>query len=133
MKFVCKSSILLASLLLVSLNANAEVADGLSDGFKHPPMDNAAQHKPAGDSPMMQPEGPIEQGKVVELTSAAGYTYLLLKSGEHAFWVAGTQVNAKVGDVVSYIKNVEMHNFTSRSINKTFESIIFASMVKVVE
>ncbi len=137
MKFVCRSSILLSSLLLVSLNTSAEVVDGLSDGgFKHPPMDSTAvAPAPAASaaSPMMQPEGPAAQGKVVEATTASGYTYLLLESGDKTFWVAATQVSAKVGDVVSYIANVTMDNFTSRSINKTFDRIIFASSVSVVK
>lgn len=137
MKSVCQSLVLLSSLLLVSLNVNAEVVDGLSDGgFKHPPMDgNVAAPAPAASaaSPMLQPEGPVAQGKVVEATTASGYTYLLLESGGQTVWVAATQVSAKVGDVVNYVANVTMDNFTSRSIDKTFDRIIFASSVSVVK
>jgi len=135
MKLVYKSSVILMSLLLVSFNLQAEVFDGLGGkNFKHPPMGsqpgNNAASKPS--APMAQPEGPAAQGKVMELTSAAGYTYLLLDAGGKQFWIAGTQVSAKKGDVVSYIANVTMQNFTSKTMNKTFDSIIFASSVKVV-
>ena len=145
MKLVQKSSLLLTSLLVVSLNANAEVFDGLGGkNFKHPPMDGPAV--PAGKlapgakvpssaampAAMQQPEGPAAQGKILEATSAAGYTYMLLESGGKQFWVAGTQVTAKVGDVVSYVTNVTMQNFTSKTMKKTFDSIIFASSVSVV-
>ncbi|HFE38397.1 MAG TPA: hypothetical protein ENK06_08285 [Gammaproteobacteria bacterium] len=129
---VLKAFFVLLVLFCVSFALQAEVADGLSGGFKHPPMTPGADHN-GRSAAMMQPEGPVEKGKVVEVTSAAGYTYLLLQAGGEAFWVAGTQVDAKVGDVVSYIANVTMHDFTSRSINKTFDRIIFASMVKVVK
>ena len=149
MKLVQKSSLLLTGLLFVSLNTSAEVFDGLGGkNFKHPPMDGPAV--PAGKlapgakaampaaapaampAGMQQPEGPAGQGKVLETTSAAGYTYMLLESGGKEFWVAGTQVTAKKGDVVSYVTNVTMQNFTSKTMKKTFDSIIFASSVSVV-
>jgi len=147
MKLVQKSSLILTGLLFISLNANAEVFDGLGGkNFKHPPMDGPAV--PAGKlapgakaampaaapmpTNMQQPEGPAAQGKILEATSAAGYTYMLLESGGKQFWVAGTQVTAKKGDVVSYVTNVTMQNFTSKTMKKTFDSIIFASSVSVV-
>lgn len=135
MKEVQKLTILLVSLLFVSSNVSAEVFDGLGGkNFKHPPT--GAQAAPganaAAPTPMRQPEGPASQGKVLETTSAAGYTYMLLEAGGKQFWVAGTQVTAKEGDVISYVTNVTMQNFTSKTMNKTFDSIIFASSVSVV-
>ena len=127
--------VLSAGLLFISSNLSAEVIDGLGGkNFKHPPTGGqAAPGMSSGmKSPMRQPEGPAAQGKVLETTSAAGYTYMLLEAGGKQFWVAGTQVTAKKGDVVSYIENVTMQNFTSRTMNKTFDSIIFASSVSVV-
>jgi len=133
MTLLYKSFILLANLFFVSLNLQAEVIDDPHGNHaKHPSMGVSAGQSEMKTA-MMQPEGPTAQGKVMEVTSASGYTYLLLEAGEDKFWVAATQVSAKVGDVVSYIANVTMHDFTSKAINKTFDSIIFVSTVKVVQ
>lgn len=143
---------LLSGLFLISWGAaQAEIEDGIGKSFgnsgksgqatapmppNHPPMGNGNSMgnmgKPSMPMNMMAPEGPVEQGKVIDLTEGAGYSYLLLESGGKQFWIAGTQVTAKKGDVVSYIENVVMENFHSKTLNKTFDRIIFASSVKVV-
>lgn len=139
MKLVQKISLILASFILLSVNVSAEVFDGLGGkSINHPattaPTQQSAQQpaqQPA--NAMQQPTGPAAQGKIVEATTAAGYTYMLLEAGGKQFWVAGTQVTAQKGDVVSYVTNVTMQNFTSKTMNKTFDSIIFASSVSVVK
>jgi len=78
------------------------------------------------------PEGPILSGKVTEVINGGGYSYLYVEADGKKFWIAGIQVEAKVGDVVNYIENVSMEGFTSRSLNKTFDRIIFASSVSVL-
>lgn len=139
---------ILAGLFALSWgSAYAEIEDGIGKNFggntssgksaqmppNHPPMGNSgAMQKPSMPMNMMAPEGPVAQGKVLDVTSGAGYSYLLLESGGKQFWIAGTQVQAAKGDVVSYIENVVMENFHSKSLNKTFERIVFASSVKVV-
>ena len=78
------------------------------------------------------PDGPILTGKVIEVIDGGGYSYIELESDNKKVWIAGIQVEAKVGDIVSYIENVTMENFTSRALNKTFDKIIFASSVSVL-
>jgi len=78
------------------------------------------------------PEGPVLNGKVTEVINGGGYSYLNLEADGQKVWIAGIQVDAKVGDIVSYIENVSMEGFTSRSLNKTFDKIIFASSVSVL-
>jgi hypothetical protein len=76
-----------------------------------------------------QPEGPSRTGTVLEVINGAGYSYLHLQENGTDHWVAGTQINVKKGDKVTYIENMVMENFTSRTLNKTFDRIIFASSV----
>jgi len=105
----------------------------------HPPVNTMGNNHPSlgkGTMPTgmpKMPEGPTKQGKVIELTSGAGYSYMHIESGGQKFWIAGTQVSAKVGDIVSYVENVRMNNFTSKTLNRTFDSIVFASTVSVVQ
>ena len=138
---------LLACFMIVWGNGQAEVNDGLGGNTQgklpavkpgtplppnHPPMPGMMPNKTHQPS-MQAPEGPVLQGKVLEVTNGAGYSYLKLESGGKSFWVAGTQVNAKKGDIVSYVENVVMEKFYSKTLNKTFDRIIFASSVKVVQ
>lgn len=134
--------------LLSQATVSAEINDGIGHsvgkssaatsnmGANHPSMGDNHPSMGKGRMPAnmpMMPEGPKKQGKVVEVTNGAGYSYLLVESDGKQFWIAGTQVSAKKGDVVSYIENVTMENFTSKTLKRTFDRIIFASMVAVVD
>ncbi|MDH3327153.1 MAG: hypothetical protein OEM38_10595 [Gammaproteobacteria bacterium] len=147
-KFCRRSVSVLVFGLLAQSPVSAEINDGIGHsigkstqnntpamGSNHPPvgsMGTMGKGQMPANMPKM-PEGPKQQGKVLEVTSGAGYSYLRLEAGGQEVWVAGTQITAKVGDVVSYVENVTMQNFTSKTLNKTFDRIVFASSVAVVE
>jgi hypothetical protein len=65
-------------------------------------------------------------GKVVETMNAGGYTYLSVEKDGKKTWVAIPVTEVKVGQEVTYQPGAEMRNFTSKTLNKTFESIIFS-------
>jgi starvation-inducible outer membrane lipoprotein len=65
-------------------------------------------------------------GKVMETMDSAGYTYLLVDTGKAQQWVAIPETKVKSGDEVSYHDGMVMPNFTSKSLNRTFESVIFS-------
>lgn len=149
MNKLCRRSISILFLAFLAQSpVNAEINDGIGHkmgqsskntpamGANHPPVGNmGSMQMGKGTMPSSMPkmpEGPKKQGKVIEVTSGAGYSYMLIDAGGQQFWIAGTQITAKVGDVVSYIENVTMNNFTSKTLNRTFDRIIFASTVAVV-
>lgn len=66
-------------------------------------------------------------GKVVETMNAAGYTYILVDSGARQEWVAIPESPVSVGEVVSYSAGMVMENFHSKSLDRTFPSIMFSS------
>ncbi|MCX5869840.1 MAG: DNA-binding protein [Deltaproteobacteria bacterium] len=68
----------------------------------------------------------IISGKVLETMDAGGYTYLQVDTGKAQQWVAIPQAKVKVGDDVSYHNGAVMPNFTSKSLNRTFDSIVFS-------
>ena len=72
------------------------------------------------------------QGKVVETMNSGGYTYVSIQtaSGE-TVWAAGRPVRIQVGDLVSIKKEMEMTNFTSKTLERTFKSIYFVTSFKV--
>ncbi|HTG00101.1 MAG TPA: DNA-binding protein [Nitrospirota bacterium] len=69
----------------------------------------------------------VLSGKVVETMDSGGYTYVLLEKKGKKTWVAVPAMKVKVGEVVSFEPGVEMKNFSSKTLNRTFESIYFSN------
>lgn len=71
-------------------------------------------------------------GKVLSTMNAGSYTYFeLQKPDKKRVWVAVLTTKLAVGDTVSYSSGMVMKNFTSKTLNRTFESIIFTDFVTV--
>ncbi|MCM0083751.1 GW dipeptide domain-containing protein [Geomonas sp. Red32] len=68
-------------------------------------------------------------GKVVETMDAGGYTYINLEKDGKKSWVAVPVTQVKVGDELNLLPGAVMNNFTSKSLNRTFESIVFSGGV----
>lgn len=66
-------------------------------------------------------------GKVLETMDAGGYTYMKVDTGATQPWVAIPQSQVKVGDDITYQPGMVMNNFSSKTLNRTFESIVFSS------
>lgn len=69
---------------------------------------------------------PSLSGKVVETMNAGGYTYVLLAKNGKKTWIAVPQMKVSVGQQMAFQPGQEMTNFTSKTLNRTFESIIFS-------
>jgi hypothetical protein len=69
-------------------------------------------------------------GKVVETLSSGGYTYVNIEKDGSKTWVAIPQTKISVGQEMSFKPGSVMTNFTSKSLNRTFETIIFSGGVK---
>lgn len=82
---------------------------------------------PAQTASIPAPAATIKTGKVAETMDAGGYTYMLVNDGTSQTWVAITQAPVKVGEEVSYFDGMVMENFESKSLGRTFESVIFSS------
>lgn len=102
----------------------------------HPPMGQMAGggHPPMGQMAAAAPDaaaGPASTGKVKEVLSGGGYVYLDVEQADGTVWVAAPMTTAKVGDTVSWSDGMTMSNFTSSSLNRKFDKIIFAGAVRV--
>lgn len=75
-----------------------------------------------------QPGGTLT-GKVVETMNSGGYTYVSLENGGKNFWVAVPATTVKVGQQITCQPGMVMNDFTSPSLNRKFESIIFSGGV----
>ena len=67
--------------------------------------------------------------EVTEVIQATSYTYLKVKENMMERWVAVTKQDANVGDVYYYDSALEMNNFTSKDLNRTFDKIYFVNQI----
>jgi hypothetical protein len=65
-------------------------------------------------------------GTVVETMNSGGYTYALLEREGARTWVALPKIDIAVGNEIACQPGMTMHNFTSSSLNRSFESIVFS-------
>jgi hypothetical protein len=66
-------------------------------------------------------------GEIVETMNAAGYTYILLDTGSEKIWAAATETSVKVGQRVRIPAGELMTDFSSKTLNRTFDKIYFVS------
>jgi hypothetical protein len=65
-------------------------------------------------------------GKVAETMNSGGYTYILLQTKTKMSWVAIAETKVDVGQEVVLAPGMEMVDFHSKSLDRTFGSIIFS-------
>ena len=88
----------------------------------------AAQAQPGANT--AQPAGIPLSGKIVETMDSGGYTYVSLENSGKKTWVAIPASKVKVGQMVTCQPGMEMKNFTSKTLNRTFDSIIFSGGIR---
>ena len=76
-----------------------------------PPVVPAAESDPA-------------TGRVAETLNSGGYVYIRLEDG---VWIAANNFAVTKGDEIQYSGAMEMNDFHSKSLDKSFESILFVS------
>ncbi len=65
-------------------------------------------------------------GVIITTMDASGYTYLHLDTEGGKIWVALPVTKVKKGDKVSYRDGITMQEFHSKTLDKTFDHIIFS-------
>jgi hypothetical protein len=72
-----------------------------------------------------QSKSNVHQVVVQESIQVSGYTYVRVKEGDKEYWMAGTTLDVKKGETLYYETAMEMKNFESKELKKTFDSIFF--------
>ena len=85
------------------------------------PIRPAQQESTAGKP--QQPE--IHTVVVQEVIQVAGYTYLKVKDNDAEVWVAIRKAQIQPGETISYANPMEMRDFTSKELQRTFDKIYF--------
>ena len=69
-------------------------------------------------------------GVVAETMTSGGYVYVRLE--EDNTWVASSPIAVSVGDKVTYSGGMTMKDFHSRTLNRSFDYILFAGKLEVI-
>ena len=67
----------------------------------------------------------MHEVKVTEVIQTSNYTYLKVSDNGAENWLAVTSQEAAVGEVYYYDQALEMKNFNSKELKRTFETIYF--------
>lgn len=70
----------------------------------------------------------VVQGNVLEVKDVESYTYLRLKTADGEIWAAVGTAPVKKGAKVTIVNAMVMTNFQSKSLNRTFDKIVFGSL-----
>jgi hypothetical protein len=110
----------LTSFLILALALTVVGTSALAFPGGAPP---AATSAPATSAPAAPT---ITKGTVVETMDSGGYTYLCIESGGQKKWAAIPQSPIKVGQQVELRPGMEMKQFTSKTLKRTFDTIVFS-------
>jgi len=108
------------------------IPEGAELPTDHPPVSQLPADHPtiggggAADG-MSAPAADARTGTVLEATQAAGYTYALMDFDGEELWVAGPASPIEEGDEVTISGLMGMTDFYARSLDRTFDAILFAS------
>lgn len=70
------------------------------------------------------------RGRVLTTMDAAGYSYIQVENNGREVWLAGNPVVVKEGDIISWDQSSVMHNFYSKTLDRSFDEILFVSGLK---
>ncbi len=68
---------------------------------------------------------------VKEIIQVGGYTYLNVSEKRNTIWVAVPAVQLSKGDKISFTGGMEMKDFHSKELNRTFPSILFLESINM--
>ncbi len=96
-----------------------------------PAQGGAAANPHANMSPHDMAAAPDHKGKVLSSMDSAGYTYIEVQEKNKKLWVAVMQVEVKAGDEVVFPDSPPVVNFHSKTLNRTFDTIILTPAIQV--
>jgi hypothetical protein len=70
---------------------------------------------------------PLHNVIIEEVIQAKSYTYMRVKEGKIEYWIATIKDDAEVGKEYSFGEALEMTNFRSKELDRTFATIYFIS------
>lgn len=72
-----------------------------------------------------------QKARVLSTIDAPPYTYFEVMQDGKTVWLAGASIGAKKGDVIRFDDGMVMTNFHSKTLQRTFPSVIFVNRVVI--
>lgn len=132
--------------ILMALASVAGIAVAATPGsdVANPAEMKASPHggiltKPGAALPPGHPEtspGDIQlanSGKVLDVVDSDTYTYLQVTSEKGPLWLAAYKTAVSKGATVRYSNGIVMSRFYSKSLNRTFDLIVFVDRLEVAK
>lgn len=73
----------------------------------------------------------LRSGVVAESLRAAGYSFIRVDQGGESTWLAAPEIPVEVGQRITWRGGAPMRNFTSRSLDRAFDEILFVGAVEI--
>jgi hypothetical protein len=119
---ICAAAVLMLVNTMGCKENNGQVS---APATEQPVVVQPEKQQPA--SPQAVPERAAITGKVTETMDAAGYTYVNLETENGPVWAAMPESKVEVGQELSLAGGMEMVNFESKALGRTFDSVVFSS------
>ena len=87
----------------------------------------------AADKPAAAASQYPNKGKVLEVIDTSMYTYMHVTGDKGPIWIAASKTSVAKGANISYPNGAAMTNFYSKTLNRTFDSILFIDKVANLE
>ena len=89
----------------------------------------------AGMKAQEPPAGAGQKAKVTQTMNSGGYTYVEAADDKgQKIWLALPEMKVAVGDAIEYPADaMPMTNFKSKTLNKTFDKILFVQGIRVTK
>lgn len=105
---------------------------GTSEKLPHPFPENGKMPPGHGITSNDPPPTATIAGRVAETFDAGGYTYVAVKKDEQLTWVASPPIKVDVGEEVAFASGHVLSNFTSKTLDRTFEAIVFSTGLAII-
>jgi len=70
--------------------------------------------------------------EVKEVEQANAYTYLKVKENNQEYWLAVTTMDVRKGDKLHFTQAMEMKDFYSRDLDRTFDLVLFVDNISTL-
>ena len=68
-------------------------------------------------------------GEVLEIFESGGYSYVRFQAKDKEYWTASNYTSLSKGDKISLDGAYPMHDFYSKSLDRTFKLILFSNRI----
>ncbi len=83
------------------------------------------ENKKTETAKVISPKTNMHEVVVKKKIDAPPYSYLKVEENGKEYWMAANRMNVKAGDKIYYSNAMTMRNFHSKTLNKTFDEILF--------